>query len=89
MSLRPGGASFIGERYDAQGIDRGGCPLGAFMVTAEAAKKTGRSSQSIQPPKTFVCEWNKVSYTYKVTDKTSFRARGKGGDFSDVKVGVS
>jgi hypothetical protein len=60
----------------------------AFMATADAAKKTGKIIAVDAAAKTFVCEWNKVSYTYKVTDKTTFRARGKGVEFSDVKIGA-
>jgi hypothetical protein len=59
-------------------------------VTADAAKrksltKTG-TIMSVSD-KTFVCEWNKVKYTYQVTDKTTYRDKGKDGTFADVKVG--
>ena len=60
-------------------------------VTADAAKrKTAVKTGTIisVSDKTFVCEWNKVSYSYKVTDKTTFRASGKDSNFSDVKVGT-
>ena len=60
----------------------------ALTMTADAAKKTGKIISVDRDAKTFVCEWNKVSYTYKVTDKTTFRDRGKNGDFSAMKVGV-
>ena len=62
-------------------------------VTADAAKrkpitKTGKIISVSEAPKTFVCEWNKVKYTYKVTDKTTVRDQGKNGVFSDIKVGA-
>ena len=63
--------------------------LAAFMVTADAAtkKKTGTIISVSADAKTFVCQWNKVNYTYKVTDKTTYRIQGKNSDFSAIKVG--
>lgn len=62
-------------------------------VTADAAKrktwtKTGKIISVSETDKTFVCEWNKVNWTYKVTDKTTYKAAGKVGTFSDVKIGA-
>jgi hypothetical protein len=65
-----------------------------FMLTtastADAAKRktvTKTGTITSVSDKTFVCEWKKVKYTYKVTDKTTFRDQGKSGTFADVKVG--
>jgi hypothetical protein len=64
--------------------------LAAFIVAADAAssyKKTGTIISVNADAKTFVCQWNKVNYTYKVTDKTNYRIQGKNSDFSAIKIG--
>ena len=61
------------------------------VLTADAAKRkivTKTGTIISVSDKTFVCEWNKVKYSYQVTDKTTFRDKGKDGTFSDVKVGT-
>ena len=60
-------------------------------VTADAAKRKSATKTGTiisVSDKTFVCEWNKVKYSYQVTDKTTFRDKGKDGTFADVKVGT-
>jgi phosphoenolpyruvate-protein kinase (PTS system EI component) len=63
----------------------------AFLVSgysAYAEEQTGTIISIDDAAKTFVCEWKDKSWTYRTTDKTSFRERGKNGAFSDLKTGV-
>jgi hypothetical protein len=60
----------------------------AFMVSAHAEEQTGTIISIDDAAKTFVCEWKDKSWTYRTTDKTSYRVAGKNGAFSDVKAGV-
>jgi hypothetical protein len=58
---------------------------------AEAAQKKGKKTGtiiSIDPlSKSFICKWRDNDWTYKTTEKTVFRAGGKTGALSDLKLG--
>jgi hypothetical protein len=60
----------------------------AFVVSAYAKEQKGSIMSIDDAAKTFVCEWHKNNWTYKTTDKTAFRVRGKNGTWSDLKAGV-
>ena len=60
----------------------------AFMVSAHAEEQTGTIISINDSAQTFVCEWRDKSWTYRTTDKTSFRIHGKNGTWSDLKEGV-
>ena len=60
----------------------------ALVVSASAREQTGTIVSIDDMAKTFVCEWNKNNWTYKTTDKTAFRVRGRNGTWSDLKAGV-
>ena len=60
----------------------------AFVVSAQAKEQTGTIVSIDGGAKTFVCEWKDKSWTYRTTEKTAFRLRGKNGTFSDLKAGV-
>ena len=60
----------------------------AFVVSAHAKEQTGTIVSINDGANSFVCEWKDKSWTYRTTDKTSFRVRGKNGAFSDLKAGV-
>jgi hypothetical protein len=60
----------------------------ACISGAQALEQTGTIISIDAAAKTFVCEWKDKSWTYRTTDKTSFRNRGKNGTFSDLKSGV-
>ena len=60
----------------------------AFVVSAHAEEQTGTIISINDGAQTFVCEWKDKSWTYRTTDKTSFRIHGKNGAWSDLKAGV-
>jgi hypothetical protein len=60
----------------------------ASVIGAHAEEQTGTIVSTDDANKTFVCEWKDKSWTYRITDKTTFRAGGKTGGFSDLKAGV-
>lgn len=62
----------------------------ACIIGAQAKDKeqTGTIVSIDEAAKTFVCKWEDKSWTYRTTDKTSFRNAGKKGAFSDLKSGV-
>jgi hypothetical protein len=55
-------------------------------VKSEKLKQTGTIISVDQDSKMFVCKWQTNHWSYKVTDKTVFRSRGKTVAFSDLKL---
>jgi hypothetical protein len=60
----------------------------AFVVSATAKEQRGAILSVDDAGKTFICHWGANDWTYKTTDKTAFRVRGKNASWSDLKVGV-
>jgi hypothetical protein len=60
----------------------------AFLAPATAKEQRGTITAVDDAAKTFVCQWGKKDWTYKTTDKTGFRIRGKDGTWSDLKTGA-
>jgi len=49
-------------------------------------KQTGTIISVDAAAKTFICKWQTNNWTYKVSDKTVFRTKGKPADFADLKL---
>ncbi len=60
----------------------------ACIVSAVAKEQTGTIISIDNAAKTFVCEWKDKSWTYRTTDKTSFRKSGRDATFADLTAGV-
>jgi len=57
----------------------------AFVVSANAKEQRGAIVSVDEAGKTFICHWGANDWTYKTTDKTAFRVRGKNGGDSRLR----
>jgi Domain of unknown function (DUF5666) len=65
------------------------------VALAQTTKHVERSTQARagivttldDGAKTFGCHWKTRDWTYRTTDKTTFRIGGQAGSWSDLKVG--
>jgi len=55
-------------------------------LKSEKLKQTGTIISIDQQSKIFICKWQTNDWSYKVTDKTVFRSKGKPVAFSDLKL---